>query len=63
MFAGLVKMSLRNCIATQLIRRFDVSYVKTTLSLRKYHVTCVIAMSVFYVIFMLEKLRKKVFPF
>ena len=38
MLDGLGKVSLHNCIAAQLIRKYDVSYVKTTLLLCKYYV-------------------------
>ena len=63
MFAGLGKMTLHNCKATWLINKYDVIYVKTTLLQRKYHVNYVISTYAFCVIFTLEELRKKVFPF
>ena len=45
-------------MATELIRKYDVSYVKTTLLLCKYHVLT-FSQRKSYVPFMLEKLSKK----
>ena len=63
MLAGLGKVPLNDCIKTSLIRQHDISYVKTTLLLRKITQLALSQRKSFALYLRLGKLRKKVFPF